>query len=297
MKLATLNDGSRDGQLVVVARDLSQAHHAQAIAGTLQQVLDDWNFHAPQLEDLYTTLNHGKARHAFAFDPRSCMAPLPRAYQWVAASAASVVSESAAAALIQGSSDAFLGPCDAATFAGAEGGISAQAMIAVIVGDVAMGTGADAALESIRLVMLANQWHLKAPDAGMTATAFSPVAVTPDELGAAWRGGRFHLAPVGRRNGQHFGQSDGASEPGPHCGQLIARIARSRRLGAGSIVGCDRTIHGDEAPAGSARAAASLRHGDRIEIEMPGPDGQNHFGTLDQRVVVVGADAAGVVAA
>ena len=164
MKLATLKDGSRDGLLVVVSRDMASAHHANGIASTLQQVLDDWNFISPQLEDLYATLNGGKARHAFAFDPRQCMAPLPRAYQWADGSAylnhVELVRKARGAEvpasfyedplMYQGGSDDFIGPCDDAVFASTDWGIDFEAEVAVVTADVDTGTAPDAALESVR---------------------------------------------------------------------------------------------------------------------------------------------------
>ena len=168
MKLATYKDGSRDGQLVVVSRDLSTAHYATGIASKLQQVLDDWNFLAPQLQDLYTTLNQGKARHAFPFDPAQCMAPLPRAYQWADGSAYINHVELVRAArnsevpssfytdplMYQGGSDDFIGPCDPVVCASEAFGIDFEAEVAVITGDVPMQTNADEAIESVRLIML-----------------------------------------------------------------------------------------------------------------------------------------------
>jgi fumarylacetoacetate (FAA) hydrolase len=175
MKLASYKDGSRDGQLVVVSRDLGTAHYATGIATRLQQVLDDWGFMSPQLEDLYQTLNHGKPRHAFAFDPALCMAPLPRAYQWADGSAfinhVELVRKARNAEvpesfytdplMYQGGSDDFLGPRDDVIVASENFGIDFEAEVAVITGDIPMGTGPDAALEGIRLVMLANDVSLR----------------------------------------------------------------------------------------------------------------------------------------
>ena len=165
MKLATYKDGSRDGQLVVVSRDLSLAHYASGVATRLQQVLDDWNFLSPQLQELSQTLNHGKARHAFAFDPQMCMAPLPRAYQWADGSAyinhVELVRKARGAQvppsfytdplMYQGGSDDFIGPRDDIVCASTEFGIDFEAEIAVVTDDVPMGTGPDTALEGIRL--------------------------------------------------------------------------------------------------------------------------------------------------
>ncbi|ODV10068.1 MAG: fumarylacetoacetate hydrolase, partial [Rubrivivax sp. SCN 70-15] len=262
MKLATLKDGSRDGQLVVVSRDLAQAHHATGIATRLQQLLDDWNFISPQLEDLYATLNGGKARHAFAFDPQQCMAPLPRAYQWADGSAylnhVELVRRARNAEMpasfyedplmYQGGSDDFLGPRDEARFADEAWGIDFEAEVAIVTGDVAMGASPEQALEGIRLLMLVNDWSLRnlipaelAKGFGFLqskpATAFGPVAVTPDELGPAWQGGRVHLALESRWNGARVGLCDAGPEMTFHFGQLVAHLAKTRNVRAGSIVG------------------------------------------------------------
>jgi len=323
MKLATLKDGSRDGQLAVVARDLSCAHHATGIAGTLQRLLDDWNFLSPQLEDLYATLNEGKARHAFAFDPRQCMAPLPRAYQWVDGSAylnhVELVRKARGAAMpasfhddpliYQGGSDDFLGPTDDAVFASVDWGIDFESELAVVTGDVAIGTSPDRALEGVRLLMLVNDWSLRqlipAELAkgfgflqGKPATAFGPVAVTPDELGAAWQGGRVHLALESRWNGRRVGLTEAGPEMGFHFGQLIAHVAKTRRLRAGSIVGsgtvsnldwshgvsCIAELRAIETIQGGAPTTPYMQFGDTIRIEMTGRDGLSVFGAIDQRV-------------
>ena len=326
MKLATLKDGSRDGQLLVVSRDLSTAHHATGIASTLQQLLDDWNFISPQLEDLYATLNGGKARHAFAFDARQCMAPLPRAYQWADGSAylnhVELVRKARGAEvpasfyedplMYQGGSDDFLGPCDDALFASTDWGIDFEAEVAVVTADVDMGTPADAALESVRLLMLVNDWSLRnliaaelAKGFGFLqskpATAFSPLAVTPDELGEAWRGGRVHLPLLSSWNGRAVGRTDAGPEMTFHFGQLIAHVARTRRLRAGSIVGSGTVSNKDwtrgyscvaekraiETIESGAPQTAFMQFGDTIRIEMQGRDGHSIFGAIDQRVAAL----------
>jgi len=324
MKLATLKDGSRDGQLVVVSRDLTSAHHASAIAGTLQQLLDDWNFISPQLEDLYATLNGGRARHAFAFDARQCMAPLPRAYQWADGSAylnhVELVRKARGAEvpasfyedplMYQGGSDDFIGPCDDALFASADWGIDFESEVAVITGDVAMGTDADAALDHVRLLMLVNDWSLRnlvpgelAKGFGFVqskpATAFGPVAVTPDELGGAWRGGRVHLPLQSRWNGQQVGMTDAGPEMTFHFGQLIAHLAKTRRVRAGSVIGSGTVSNKDwsrgvsciaekrciETIQTGAPSTAFMQFGDSIRIEMLGDNGDSVFGAIEQRVV------------
>jgi fumarylacetoacetate (FAA) hydrolase len=324
MKLATLKDGSRDGVLAVVSRDMSTAHFAAGIATTLQQVLDDWNFISPQLEDLYATLNGGKARHAFEFNPRHCMAPLPRAYQWADGSAylnhVELVRKARGAEvpasfyedplMYQGGSDDFLGPTDDALFASTDWGIDFESEVAVITSDVAMGTDADSALDSVRLLMLVNDWSLRnlipaelAKGFGFLqskpATAFSPVAVTPDEVGEAWQGGRLHLALESRWNGQRVGLTEAGPEMTFHFGQLIAHVAKTRRLRAGSIVGSGTVSNKDwshgyscvaekraiETIESGAPQTAFMQFGDRIRIEMLGQDGTSVFGAIEQRVV------------
>ena len=324
MKLATLKDGSRDGQLVVVSRDLATAHHASGIATTLQQVLDDWNFLSPQLEDLYATLNGGKARHAFAFEPRQCMAPLPRAYQWADGSAylnhVELVRKARGAEvpasfyedplMYQGGSDDFLGPCDDAVFASTDWGIDFESEVAVITGDVAMGSAPEAALESVRLLMLVNDWSLRALVPAelakgfgflqsKPATAFGPLAVTPDELGPAWQGGRVHLALQSAWNGRQVGLTEAGPEMTFHFGQLIAHVAKTRRLRAGSIVGSGTVSNKDwtkgyscvaekraiETIETGAPVTPFMQFGDTIRIEMCSRDGHSVFGAIEQRVV------------
>src|SRR5690606_10614175 len=237
MKLATIKDATRDGQLAVVSRDLKTAAMADGIAGTLQRVMDDWSFHAPQLQDLYDALNQGKARHAFEFDPYRCMAPLPRAYQWADGSAyvnhVELVRKARNAAMpetfwtdplvYQGGSDDFLGPTDDAVFGSEDWGIDFEAEVACIVDDVPMGTEPAAAREHIRLLMLVNDWSLRnlipaelAKGFGFfqskPATSFSPVAVTPDELGDAWRDGKVHLPIECFWNGRQVGQANAGDD-------------------------------------------------------------------------------------
>ena len=323
MKLATLKDGSRDGQLAVVSRDLGTAHFATGIATTLQQVLDDWNFRSPPLEDLYATLNGGRARHAFAFDPRHCMAPLPRAYQWADGSAylnhVELVRKARNAdmpatfyeepLMYQGGSDDFIGPCDDAVFASADWGIDFEAEVAVITGDVAMGASAETALDGVRLLMLVNDWSLRnlipaelAKGFGFLqskpATAFGPVAVTPDELGPAWQGGRVHLAIENRWNGRRVGLCNAGPEMLFHFGQLIAHVAKTRNVRAGSVVGsgtisnkdwacgvsCIAETRAIETIQSGAPQTAFMQFGDRIHIEMCDAQGASVFGAIDQRV-------------
>ncbi len=337
MKLATYKDGSRDGQLVVVSRDLATAHYATGIAERLQQALDDWNFISPQLQDLYDTLNHGKARHAFPFEPARCMAPLPRAYQWADGSAYINHVELVRAArksevpdtfytdplMYQGGSDDFIGPCDDVVVPSEDFGIDFEAEISVVTGDVPMGASPEEALEGVRLLMLVNDVSLRnlIPDElakgfgffqSKPATAFSPVAVTPDELGDAWQGGRVHLTLQSTWNGRRVGLCDAGPEMTFHFGQLIAHICKTRNVRAGSIVGSGTVSNkGVEGKGGrmdwpkgysciaEKRAIETLqdgqpstefmKFGDTIRIEMKGKDGQSLFGAIDQKIAPLAA--------
>lgn len=323
MKLATLKDGSRDGQLVVVSRDLSQAHYATGIANSLQQVLDDWAFMAPQLEDLSVALNQGRARHAFAFDPAQCMAPLPRAFQWADGSAylnhVELVRKARNATvpesfytdplMYQGGSDDFIGPRDPIVVPDETYGIDFESEIAVITGDVAMQASPEEALESVRLVMLVNDVSLRhlVPDElgkgfgflqSKPATAFSPVAVTVDELGEAWQGGRLNGVLQSVWNGRRVGLCEAGPEMTFHFGQLIAHLAKTRRVRAGSVIGSGTVSNKDWAKGYSCIAEKRcietiengkpstdfMRFGDTIRIEMKGRDGQSIFGAIDQTV-------------
>jgi fumarylacetoacetate (FAA) hydrolase len=327
MKLATYKDGSRDGQLVVVSRDLATAHHANGIASRLQQVLDDWNFLSPQLQDLYETLNQGKARHAFAFEPALCMAPLPRAFQWADGSAyinhVELVRKARGAEvpesfysdplMYQGGSDDLLGPRDDIVVPSEKMGIDFESEVAVVTGDLPMGVSPEAAIDGIRLLMLANDVSLRhlipaelAKGFGFLqskpATAFSPVAVTPDELGTAWQGGRVHLTLQTQWNGRKVGLCEAGPEMTFHFGQLIAHLAKTRRVRAGSIVGSGTVSNKDwskgysciaekraiETLEGGAPVTEFMQYGDTVRIEMKGSDGQSVFGAIEQTVAAPG---------
>ncbi|WP_296447853.1 fumarylacetoacetate hydrolase family protein [Rhodoferax sp. UBA5149] len=336
MKLATYKDGSRDGQLLVVSRDLATAHYATGIANTLQQVLDDWNFHSPQLQDLYDALNRtaggsssaSRARHAFPFDPRQCMAPLPRAYQWADGSAyinhVELVRQARGAEvpasfytdplMYQGGSDDFLGPCDEVVCASETYGIDFEAEVAVITGDVRMGATPEQALDGIRLLMLANDVSLRnlipaelAKGFGFLqskpATAFSPVAVTLDELtfngDSAWDKGRVHLTLQSTWNGRKVGMCEAGPEMTFHFGQLIAHLCKTRNMRAGAIIGSGAVSNKDWSHGYSCIAEKRaietiqdgkpvtefMKYGDTIRIEMKGRDGQSLCGAIEQEIV------------
>lgn len=323
MKLATLRDGSRDGQLVVVSRDLALAHHASDIAGRMQHVLDDWPFMAPQLDELYQALNEGRARHAFGFDPRQCAAPLPRAYQWADGSAyvnhVELVRKARGAEMppsfwtdplmYQGGSDDLLGPCDDIVCVSEEFGIDFEAEVAVVTDDVPMGADANESAAHIRLIMLANDVSLRnliPAELGKgfgffqskPATAFSPVAVTPDELGSAWRGGKVHRPLVVHWNGAKVGEPDAGVDMTFGFPQLIAHITRTRNVRAGSIVGSGTVSNIDrsrgycciaerrtlESIADGRPTTPFMKYGDTVRIEMFDGADRSIFGAIEQRV-------------
>ncbi len=323
MKLATYKDGSRDGQLVVVSRDLGTAHYATGIADRLQQVLDDWNFLAPQLQDLYDQLNAGRGRHPFPFDPAQCMAPLPRAFQWADGSAyinhVELVRKARNAEvpasfytdplMYQGGSDDFLGPCDDIVVPSEAMGIDFEAEIAVITGDVKMGASAEQALDGIRLMTIANDVSLRnliAPELAKgfgflqskPATAFGPVAVTLDELGDAWDKGRVNLTLQSTWNGRRVGMCEAGPDMTFHFGQLIAHICKTRNVRAGSIVGSGTVSNKDWSKGYSCIAEKRcmeiiqdgqpktefMKFGDTIRIEMKNKAGQSLFGAIEQAV-------------
>ena len=336
MKLATYKDGSRDGQLVVVSRDLSTAHYATGIAARMQQVLDDWSFISPQLQDLYDTLNNGKARHAFPFDPKQCMAPLPRAYQWADGSAfinhVELVRKARNAEvpetfyndplMYQGGSDDFVGPCDDVVVPSEDFGIDFEAEVAMVTGDVAMGVSPEQALDGIRLLMLVNDVSLRnlipaelAKGFGFfqskPATAFGPVAVTLDEVGDAWSKGRLNLTVQSTWNGRKVGMCEAGPEMTFHFGQLIAHIAKTRNVRAGSVVGsgtvsnkgvekngktdwpkgysCIAEKRAIETILDGKPSTEFMKFGDTIRIEVKGKDGQTVFGAIDQKIARLGA--------
>ena len=306
MKLATLKDGSRDGQLVVVSRDLATAHYATGIAHHLQQVLDDWGFMAPQLQDLYDALNAGRARHPFPFDPRQCMAPLPRAFQCL--QGASSEPTAAEPALHQLSGDSLLGSCDPIAEPYAALGLDMGAGLAVISGDIAAGSTAAQSLDGVRLVLLANTLVLRGPErleraAGQAplqsrpATTLGPVAVTLDELGADWQAGRVSLTLQVSLNGRRLGLCDAAAGMPYSFGELIAQACATRALRAGSIV-CSGPLLGDAARGHASLASKRLTQsqesadanvcwlqaGDSVRIDLKGRDGSSPLGVIAQEV-------------
>jgi fumarylacetoacetate (FAA) hydrolase len=329
MKLATLKDGTRDGQLMVVSRDLKTAQLADGVARTLQRALDDWHFIAPQLEQIYLELNQGRGRRSFDFETKNCMAPLPRAYQWADGSAyvnhVELVRKARGAELpasfwedplmYQGGSDDFLGPTDDIAMFHEEWGIDFEAEVAVVTDDVAMGATPDQAHQRIRLLMLVNDVSLRnlIPDElakgfgfvqAKPASSFSPVAVTPDELGDAWKGGKVHLPLLSTWNDKLVGKPQAGVDMTFNFPQLIAHLAKSRNVRAGSIIGSGTVSNKDakrgysciaeqrarEMIAGGAPLTPFMAFGDTIRIEMLNGDGKSVFGAIEQTVKQADAD-------
>ncbi len=326
MKLATLRTQSRDGRLLVVNRELTRALAVPDIAATLQAALDDWQRIEPRLQQVYRSLNAAAATlgNVIDFTAQAVAAPLPRAYHWVDGSAyvnhVELVRKARGATMpesywsdplvYQGGSDDMLGPCEDAKFASEEFGIDLEAELAVITDDVPMGINSEDAKSHIRLLMLVNDWSLRhlipaelAKSFGFyqskPATAFSPVAVTPDELGTAWDGGKVHLPLVTHVNGQLLGKPNAGADMTFDFATLIAHIARTRNARAGTILGSG-TVSNYDRSLGSACLAERrtleqleggkpltpfLRFGDRVRIEMFDVEGRSIFGAIDQRVV------------
>ena len=321
MKLATLKDGTRDGTLIVVSRDLKHAIKADDIAPTLQAALDDWDYASPQLVDRYDALNRVPGSRAFDFDAKQCASPLPRAYQWVDGSAYLSHAERlrkargaempksfrSDALMYQGGSDAFLGPCEDIVLESEDWGIDVEGEIAVITGDVPMGIPAKKAGEHIRLVMLVNDVSLRnlAPAElakgfgffhSKPSTAFSPVALTPDELGSAWDGGKLNLPLLVQVNGEVLGRPNAGVDMHFEFPRLIAHAARTRLLAAGTIVGSGTVSNADQSAgtaciaekraleAGGEPATPFLKFGDRMRIEMLDAAGNSLFGAIEQQV-------------
>lgn len=320
MKLATYRDGSRDGQLVVVSRDLSQAHYANGIATRLQQVLDDWNFLAPQLEDLFLTLNHGKARHAFAFEPARCMAPLPRPralLQGNAYAALQALIEGQPEAepgsepvLLRGPAESLQGPMEPVRLPNEALGLDFQPGLVAVCADLAQAAPPEGALESVRLIGLSCDWRLQqlalrerearqAPHLSQLACSFAPVLVTPDELGEAWRGGRLKGSLLSLLNGRKFGPVDLGAEMHFSFGELIAQAVRLKPLRSGVLVasgpvgparprqGCASLVHRRalEADEKAGVQTGFMKWGDSLRVDLKGADGQSVFGAIDLDVL------------
>ena len=320
MKLASLKDGGRDGTLIVVDRMLQRFASARDIAPTLQRAIENWNSAAPLLQALSDTLETDPAS-GDPFDPAACAAPLPRAYQFADASAyvnhMELVRKARGAEMpdsfwteplmYQGLSDGFLGPRDPITLAETDWGIDFEAEIAVVLDDVPMGVAPEDAGAHIKLLMLVNDVSLRNLVPGeiakgfgffqsKPASAFSPVAVTPDALGAAWDGARLHGPVRSLVNDVEIGHPDCGVDMTFGFPELIAHAARTRRLGAGTVLGSGTVSNTDRSAGSSCLAEVRmietieqgapvtpfLDFGDRVHIEMTGDAGDPLFGAIDQ---------------
>ena len=332
MKLATLKDSTRDGRLVVVSRDLTRCSEVGHIARTLQAALDDWEHVGRRLAGVAEGLETG-AQPSMRFHEHDAASPLPRAYQFADGSAyvnhVELVRKSRKAdvpaslwtdpLMYQGGSDGFLGPRDPIVMADEAWGIDLEGEIAVIVDDVPMGASVEEARDAIRLVMLLNDVSLRGLTANelakgfgffqsKPASAFSPVAVTPDELGDAWKDGKLHLPLLVSINGKAFGKANAGQDMIFDFGQLVAHAAKTRKLVAGSIIGSGTVSNkGDDGPgkpvseggagysciveqrtveilAGGEAKTPFLSFGDVVRIEMTDSHGHSIFGAIEQKV-------------
>jgi fumarylacetoacetate (FAA) hydrolase len=333
MKLATLKKGGRDGTLVVVNRALTHCRAVPAIACTLQAALDDWDACEPQLRQVYEALNSGAFVSPEVFDQAACHSPLPRAYQWADGSAyvnhVELVRRARGAELpaefwtdplmYQGGSDSFVGPRDPVGALSTDWGIDLEAEVAVVTGDIKMGCSVVDAAKSVRLLMLVNDVSLRnliPAELGKgfgffqskPASAFSPVAITPDELGADWSECRVHRPLTVHLNGALFGQPDAGTDMVFNFAQLIAHAAKTRELCAGSIIGSGTVSNKQGGLQGSSIAnggvgycciaevrmyetietgqpqTSYMQFGDKVRIEMLDKQGASIFGAIDQTV-------------
>jgi len=322
MKLASLKHG-RDGRLIAVSKDLKKAVHVEAIAPTLQYALDNWDGVHNELDQVYGLLCAGEANNAFPLDLHKLAAPLPRAYQWLDASAYVNHVELVRKArgvdmpadfwtnplMYQGCSDGMMGPHDDIMLADESWGIDFEAEVAVITGDVPMGVPAEDAAQHIRLLTLVNDVSLRyLAKVELTkgfgflqakpASAFSPVAVTPDELGGAWKDGRVHLPLITHHNGGEFGRPEAGVDMVFNFPQLIAHAAHTRHLAAGTILGSGTVSNKDRSRGSSCIVERQtlekletgdvktpfMKFGDTVKIEMLDKSGASIFGAIEQKV-------------
>ena len=322
MKLASLKSG-RDGELVVVSRDLTRAVAATDIAPTLQAAMDDWARCEPRLQALFNNLQAGWVEGEFAFDTSRAAAPLPRCYHWADGSAyvthVELVRKARGAELPEsfwsdpliymGASDAFIGANEDVLVESEDWGIDFEAEVVVFTDDVPAGIKAQAARQHIKLIALVNDVSLRnlipaelAKQFGFyqskPQTSFTPVAVTPDELGDAWDGAKLHLPMLCTLNGRKVGSPNAGVDMTFDFGQLIQHAAKSRALVAGTVIGSG-TVANQGSPDGSCCLAEVrcletiadgkpstpfMSFGDRIEIEMKNGAGESVFGKIDQRI-------------
>ena len=322
MKLATLNNGTRDGRLLVVSRDLSRAVYASSIVDTMIEALENWDAIVEPLKNRYEHLNQGMLKDAFAFDPAKVMSPLPRCHQFVDASAflnhgnimeqaydLDVKKDAGIPILVQRQSDDFLGPYEDYRYPSEADQGDFEGEFAVVVDDMPMGLTAKAAHQHIKLVMILNDMSMRAHlfrELGMgfgfiqakPATVFGPVAVTPDELGDAWRDGRVHLDMNVKRNGEWFGNPNGG-EMDFSFGQILSHLGYNRNLRAGAIVGSGTVSSKEWKKVGSACLAERraldliefgefrtdfLSYGETLRFEVFGKDGSSVFGAIEHKM-------------
>lgn len=324
MKLATLKTTGRDGQLLVVSKDLTRAVKVPQIALTMQQALDNWATCEQPLREVYNEINMGQRDDAFAFDETAVSSPLPRAYQWADASAyvnhVELVRKSRGVEMppefwtdplmYQGGSDTFLGPRDPIYLADEAWGIDFEAEVAVITNDVPMGASPAEASEKILLIMLVNDVSLRNLAAAELAkgfgffnckpsSSFSPVAITPDELGDAWKGNKVHLPIHSRLRDQWFGSPNAGVDMTFDFATLIAHAAKTRPLGAGTIIGSGTVSNTDRSQGSSCivekrmletlesgkPTTEFMKFGDTVRIEMFNQFRQSFFGAIEQKVM------------
>jgi len=323
MKLASLKSGGRDGTLIVVNRQLTHYTTVTGLAPTLQDAIEQWQDIAPRLENIYTDLNNGNVSNASPFDVNNVAAPLPRAYQWLDGSAYLPHVERVRKArgatmppsfltdplMYQGGSDTFIGPTDSIYVEDDTWGIDFESEVAVIVNDVPMATPSKYAASHIKLLMLVNDISLRnlipAELAkgfgfiqGKPPTAFSPVAVTPEELGESWSNAKLHLPLISHLNGKQFGNPNAGEDMQFGFDELIAHAAKTRPLGAGTIIGSGTVSNKDLERGCSCLAERRvleiidsgkaktpfMQFGDKIRIEMLDQDKQSIFGAIDQDI-------------
>lgn len=323
MKLATLKNGIRDGRLVVVSRDLSRAAYVDAIASTMLEAIENWNEVESSLQTIYNELNEGVLENSFPFNPKKALAPLPRCYQFIDASAflnhgnimekafdLDVKKTPGVPILIQRQSDDFLGPHDDYPFPSEEDNGDFEGEFAVILDDTPAGVSAEEALGHIKLITILNDMSMRTHlfrelEMGFgfilakPATTFAPIAVTPDELGDAWKDGKIHLDLQVSRNGEWFGNPNGG-EMDFTFGEIISHIAYNRNLRAGMILGSGTVSNTNWQEVGSAclaerRALDIIEHGEiktdflkfgeSVRFEVIDESGNSVFGAIDHKVV------------
>ena len=324
MKLASLKEGGRDGTPIIVSKDLKSAVNISGIVPNVQQALENWQGVHNELDQVSGMLNAGKANDAFALDMKKLASPLPRAYQWLDASAyvnhVELVRKSRGVEMpetfwtdplmYQGGSDSLIGPCDDIPLADEKYGIDFEAEIAIVTDDVPMGITPEDAAKHIKLIMLVNDVSLRylaMPELtkgfgfvqSKPATAFSPVAITPEELGDAWKDGKVQLPLITEYNGKPYGKPNAGVDMVFNFPKLISHAARTRFLSAGTIIGSGTVSNKDQSVGSSCivekrtiekietgeSTTPFMSFGDTVKIQMLDKNGEKIFGTIEQKVV------------